>query len=578
MDPDDRQIVSLDRLEVALGLGIDQLAERVGPARDRPIDGVVRRQLEEPAGRRTALVQLAGRMEEARTVARGRRRAGRVAEEQADPAERLVAGGGRGDERLDREIGVRAAPGKVSPQLAGQRSVAVAAEAERCVAVKGEPLGRGDRGGRSGVRRPAGRHFAVARQEISRPLLGLLDVRLVEWIDPEDGAGDRRRHFPAEELAAKIDRVGDLDADHGVAGSLEIAGQGIGCRDGIPCGAGEAEPDERPVGPEGRDGSGRFAVDRDDPDAALAGALGDELLRPGAERLDLGVGEERDLVAARLGQGAEGEPEAGAGIQGRIWLPAGAVHRGRRRKERVEVDPDQTRRHEPHIRERGVAAADVGRVEEHCPKAVVVGDRLEALAGVGDRDHELPGVLVARRPARPEGVLDPVPGVGLEGERLGRRAGLARNDEQGGEWVEIVDDCGDGRGVGRVEDPQIQPTLARPERPDEDFRSEAAAAHPGDDRRREPAVTDAFAEPFEGGDLRREVVRRVKPAEPLGDPRLDPGIGRPEGRVVGVKPFDPGFGGCPLRRRLVRSEALAKAQVGQGGRGCGRLIGHRDPW
>ena len=81
VDAQDRQVVGLDRREVALGLGVDQPAERVRPARDRPVDRVVRGQLEEPAGRRAALVELAGRVEEARPVAGGRRAARRVAEE-----------------------------------------------------------------------------------------------------------------------------------------------------------------------------------------------------------------------------------------------------------------------------------------------------------------------------------------------------------------------------------------------------------------------------------------------------------------------------------------------------------------
>ena len=35
VDPQDRQVVRLDRREVAGGLGVDELAERVRPARDR---------------------------------------------------------------------------------------------------------------------------------------------------------------------------------------------------------------------------------------------------------------------------------------------------------------------------------------------------------------------------------------------------------------------------------------------------------------------------------------------------------------------------------------------------------------
>src|SRR5689334_10428798 len=88
MDAEDRQVMALDRREVALRLGIDQPAERIRPAGDRTIDPMVRRQLDEPADRRTALVELARRMEEARAVAGRRRAAGRVAEEGPDAIHR----------------------------------------------------------------------------------------------------------------------------------------------------------------------------------------------------------------------------------------------------------------------------------------------------------------------------------------------------------------------------------------------------------------------------------------------------------------------------------------------------------
>ena len=82
---------------------------------------VVRGQLEEPADRRAALVQLAGRVEEARAVAGGRRPAGPVAQQRADPGEGLVALGRRGDERLEAQVGVRPAAREVALQLARRR-------------------------------------------------------------------------------------------------------------------------------------------------------------------------------------------------------------------------------------------------------------------------------------------------------------------------------------------------------------------------------------------------------------------------------------------------------------------------
>ena len=144
VDPDDRQVVRFDRREVARRLGVDELAERVRPARDVQVGRVIRGQLEEPADRGAALVQLAGRVEEARAVAGGRRAAGPVTEQRADPGERVVASGGRGDERLEAQVGVRPAPREVARQLADDAVVA-RGQPERRVAVQGQPVAARDR-------------------------------------------------------------------------------------------------------------------------------------------------------------------------------------------------------------------------------------------------------------------------------------------------------------------------------------------------------------------------------------------------------------------------------------------------
>src|SRR4029078_3733085 len=71
--PDGRQAVLAQRLQVAVGLRVDELADRVGlPAHIEVVLPVVH-ELEELPGRRAALVELAGGVEEARAVApRGR--------------------------------------------------------------------------------------------------------------------------------------------------------------------------------------------------------------------------------------------------------------------------------------------------------------------------------------------------------------------------------------------------------------------------------------------------------------------------------------------------------------------------
>src|SRR6478735_91635 len=111
---EDRQVVGFDRREVPFCLGVDQAAEGVRPAGDRPVVGVVRRDLEEPADRRATLVELAGRVEEARSVAGGGGALGRVPEQGADPVHRFGGRVGRRDERLEGEVGVRLASGFVA--------------------------------------------------------------------------------------------------------------------------------------------------------------------------------------------------------------------------------------------------------------------------------------------------------------------------------------------------------------------------------------------------------------------------------------------------------------------------------
>ena len=61
----------------------------------------------------------------------------------------------------------------------------------------------------------------LAASGLAGVLLGLLDVGLVERVDPEDDPGDRGGDLPADELGREVDRVVEVDPDHGVAGGLE---------------------------------------------------------------------------------------------------------------------------------------------------------------------------------------------------------------------------------------------------------------------------------------------------------------------------------------------------------------------
>ena len=78
----------------------------------------------------------------------------------------------------------------------------------------------------------------------------------------------------------------------------------------------------------------------------------------------------------------------------------------------VEVDPDEGRRHQADVRQRAVAPAHVGVIEEDLPELVVVGDRLGALARVGDRDERGTRSVVDVVLDVGERFLDPVPRIG----------------------------------------------------------------------------------------------------------------------------------------------------------------------
>ena len=181
------------------------------------------------------------------------------------------------------------------------------------------------RGG--GAARPLARSAAAA-SDLARQLLRLLDVRLVERVDPEDGAGDRRRDLPAERSRAP--------RSIGSAMSIRITGcPAAAARRRARRGAvGRARAVARPrarggrtrgprrrprSAPSGSRSTGTM------PGAVLAGALGDELLDPRAEARDRRVGDERQLVAAVVGERPDREPERRPGFV------AGSSARGRRR-------------------------------------------------------------------------------------------------------------------------------------------------------------------------------------------------------------------------------------------------------
>ena len=210
---DHRAVVPPQGLAVAVRLGVDQLAERVRPARDRAIVGVVGGELQEDACRGAALMELAGRVQEAWAVAGGRG-AARCRERDAELGERRVDLGRWRDERLDRHVARGFERGKRGPEKLRERVVIVRPEMDP-PAIR-VPVGVGVSPGQA---------VASTGENATSQLLGLLDVRLVERIDAQDDARDRRRDLPADHLAREVHRVVELDADDRLPGLLELPGE-----------------------------------------------------------------------------------------------------------------------------------------------------------------------------------------------------------------------------------------------------------------------------------------------------------------------------------------------------------------
>ena len=117
----DRQAVRLERVEVAQRLRIDEHPERLLAAGMGRSSRMAGDQLQEAAGRRAALVQLAGRVQEARPVAEGRRASSSVADAAAGCAASAASA----------PASARCTPGPHVAVRLGARQVACAARRRR---------------------------------------------------------------------------------------------------------------------------------------------------------------------------------------------------------------------------------------------------------------------------------------------------------------------------------------------------------------------------------------------------------------------------------------------------------------
>ena len=157
-------------------------------------------------------------------------------------------------------------------------------------------------------------------------VLALLDVRLVERVDPEHDPRGGGRHLPAHELGADVERVRELDPLDRVA-EASSAPLGRSSLAGQPARLVQRRSDEAAVVAVALGVTDRLADDRHDALPGLAGALGDELLGPVAEAGQTRRGEDGELVAAGQRGLADERAERRPGLPAAAARQASAMRR-----------------------------------------------------------------------------------------------------------------------------------------------------------------------------------------------------------------------------------------------------------
>ncbi len=127
-------------------------------------------------------------------------------------------------------------------------------------------------------RRQAARGFVFGGELAGFDFAGF-DVRLIERIDADNGAGDGSGNFPAKEFLAERVDVRKGDANDGMTGFFESGDGGILGFVGF---GGQAQIGEDTVVAVSLRLGKLFAIHGNDAPADFSGRFGDELLEPGA--------------------------------------------------------------------------------------------------------------------------------------------------------------------------------------------------------------------------------------------------------------------------------------------------------
>ena len=238
-------------------------------------------------------------------------------------------------------------------------------------------------------RRPVCDLYAV--EQSPRGVLRLLHVRLVERIEREERAGDGRRDFPADELGAERRRLGKIDACNRWrrSGKRRTRGIDLAILQRVVDQCEDARTNDRCRTRLGV--AERFADDRDDADALLAGALAQPAVRP-TTRTARAPAEVSSVSLSRPARAAApiAKPSAtprwrrGLDVRWRLRMPA---CRDAPADQRLDVLSHQRRGHQAKERERRIAAANVGGIDEDVAELFAPARVGEVRSLVGDGDE-----------------------------------------------------------------------------------------------------------------------------------------------------------------------------------------------
>jgi hypothetical protein len=90
-----------------------------------------------------------------------------------------------------------------------------------------------------------------------------------------------------------------------------------------------------------RDCAEWFAINWDNANAMLSGALGNKLFRPRAEAIDRCINNERQFVTPLTGKCANQDTECNGAIRGWLWFTKLGCRNGARGKERIKINAEE---------------------------------------------------------------------------------------------------------------------------------------------------------------------------------------------------------------------------------------------